>query len=153
MNTLTRLVLLFIAVFVTVPMVAAHGTGVTYTVSGNSVTIAALFDDDTPMSEAQVIVYAPTDPEIVYLRGVADEDGSFTFDIDTALAGSWDVAVRTAGHGDMLNIPVTESGEIRPMDAGFAIPRQLLAVIVVAALGGVAFIYSRKPKEAAPKGA
>lgn len=150
MRTITRLVLLFIAVFVAVPMVGAHGTGVTYTVAeDNNVTLEALYDDGEPMAEAQVVVYAPSDPETAYLRGVADAEGRYTFEVDTAIAGSWDVTVRTAGHGDIVRITVTDGGEIRPMDAaGFAIPRQLLAVVVIAALGGIAYFYSRKPKSA-----
>ena len=58
------------------------------------------------MSNAQIIVHAPNNADKPYLRGVADEDGNFSFTPDENIAGNWTVRVTTAGHGSIINIPM-----------------------------------------------
>ncbi len=145
-----RLLLALLITFFVVAPAAAHGTAITYTATGATVAMVALFDDKEPMAEAQVIVYAPNDPETVYLRGTTDEEGRFSFDIDTDISGTWDVTVRVASHGEIIRIPVTDSGDILPQGGRVAaIPRSLLAIVVIALLGGVALYFSRTQKKPA----
>lgn len=99
--------ILLALVGITPPQTAAHGTEITYTVQA-TVDIEAYFDTGEPMANAQVTVYAPNDPANAWLQGEADENGRFTFTPDPEIPGRWDVAIRTAGHGEMLNIPLTD---------------------------------------------
>ena len=90
--------------------IKAHGTEINYKLT-KAIEVEALFDTGEPMANAQVIVYAPDNPEKAWLQGEADAQGRFIFTPDTSIAGRWDVTIRTAGHGDVLYIPI-EAGEI-----------------------------------------
>ncbi|NJL00635.1 MAG: carboxypeptidase regulatory-like domain-containing protein [Spirulinaceae cyanobacterium RM2_2_10] len=85
----------------------AHGSNVQFRTT-EAIEIQAQFDSGTPMSEAQVTVYAPDDPATPWLQGITDERGHFTFTPDPARAGNWEVKVRQAGHGDIISVPVGE---------------------------------------------
>ncbi|MBF2057020.1 MAG: carboxypeptidase regulatory-like domain-containing protein [Cyanobacterium sp. T60_A2020_053] len=87
------------------PRAMAHGVEASFQ-SVEAISILARFDSGTPFSNAQVVVYAPNDPQNPYLHGVTDENGKFVFPIDKAITGSWAVKVRSAGHGTIINIPV-----------------------------------------------
>lgn len=128
--------------------VAAHGTEITYSAIGETITISALFDDQEPMAEAQIVAYAPNNPEVAYHTGTADANGQYTFDIDTSIAGSWDITVRVASHGEIIHVPV-QGGKIVPQASSFlggGTFRTIATVFVLAALAGVAYYFSRKPK-------
>ena len=131
---------------VTVPGALAHGTVIELSVvNADTVAILAEFDTGEPMSEAQVIIYAADNPREAWLTGVADQNGEYSFELDTSIAGQWSVAVRTAGHGDIRYLYVANNGSIeleeiseRPAWLTF-----LMAAGVVIILGGVAYWYSR----------
>lgn len=127
----------------------AHGTEITYVVDGNTITVTALFDSGEPMAEAQVIIYAPDNPSEAYATVLADENGVATFEVDTARNGTWDIAVRTAGHGEMLHIPVEGDGSIALVDFSgpSVLTRTLQAGAVVAILVGIAFYSSKGQTE------
>ena len=88
--------------------VLAHGANIDYRQT-SAITIEAKYDDGTPMANAQVVIYAPSDRATPWLKGTTDESGNFTFVPDTNAenAGDWDVKVRQAGHGDITSIPIT----------------------------------------------
>ena len=88
--------------------VLAHGASIGYSET-SAITIDAQYDDGTPMANAQVVIYAPSDRATPWLKGTTDESGNFTFvpDTDPENLGDWDVKVRQAGHGDITSIPVT----------------------------------------------
>ncbi len=86
----------------------AHGTRIEYTASETVVvTITARYDSGTPMREAQVIVYTPTDPVNAWLTGTTDQAGMFQFVPDLTQAGRWEVVVRQAGHGGTVYVPIS----------------------------------------------
>ena len=94
--------LLLIFLFVNVPWALAHGTAIELAVvDGDTLTIHAEFDTGEPMSEAQILVYAADNPREAWLTGVADENGDYSFPVDTSIAGQWSVSIRTAGHGEI----------------------------------------------------
>ena len=87
--------------------VLAHGANIEYQET-SAVTIQAKYDDGTPMANAQVIVYAPSDRATPWLQGTTDESGNFSFVPDADSVGDWDVKVRQSGHGDITTIPVKD---------------------------------------------
>ncbi len=91
------------------PQVLAHGAVIDYTI-GQAISISAAYDSGTPMSEAQVAVFAPSDPSNPWMTGTTDADGRFTFMPDPSIPGNWEVQVRQAGHGDIISIPFGETG-------------------------------------------
>lgn len=96
------------------PSAFAHGAAIEYTV-GQAVSIYAFYDSGTPMAEAQVSVYSPSDPTTPWMMGTTDTEGQFTFMPDPSQPGTWEVQVRQAGHGDIISIPlVDENGTIDP---------------------------------------
>ncbi len=92
--------------------VLAHGASIGYSET-SAITIEAKYDDGTPMANAQVVVYAPSDRATPWLKGTTDDAGNFSFvpDTDAENLGDWDVKVRQAGHGDITSIPVTGNRE------------------------------------------
>lgn len=87
--------------------VSAHGIEIDMSEVG-AIEIHARYDTGEPMVNAQVSIYAPSDKAMPWQLGEADADGYFVFVPDREIAGTWDVQVRTAGHGDWVYIDVAE---------------------------------------------
>lgn len=75
---------------------------------GDAVEIIAAYDNGDIVSEGQVVVYSPEDPEEPWATGTADEEGRYVFMPDEP--GSWLVQVREAGHGANIAVEVEEDG-------------------------------------------
>ncbi|MEO1290904.1 MAG: hypothetical protein AAFV93_24470, partial [Chloroflexota bacterium] len=54
------------------------------------------------------IIFAPDDLINPWSTGVMDETGTYAFTPDYTIEGFWDVQVRKAGHGGLINIEITE---------------------------------------------
>jgi nickel transport protein len=92
----------------------ANGVVITYSLRANGeVELLAEFDTGEPMAEAQVTIYSPADPLTSWLSGTADAEGHYSFVIDPAIPGSWDIQFRKAGHGDIVHLQL-EAGMIDP---------------------------------------
>lgn len=130
----------------------AHGANIEYRES-SAITIQAKYDDGQPMTNAQVVIYAPRDRTTPWLKGTTDDDGSFSFipDADPENVGDWDVKVRQSGHGDITSIPVMEGQlakvahpNVLSAGAGYS-PSQ--KVVMAAAVGwgfvGTALFFAR----------
>jgi nickel transport protein len=87
----------------------SHGVSIQYQIL-NSVEIQARYDSGEPLKEAQVVIYAPENPTEPWITGTTDTEGYFVFTPDLALPGTWEVAVRQAGHGEIVSIPVMADG-------------------------------------------
>ena len=100
--TLTLLTLLSVP-----EKVLAHGANIQYRET-SAIAIQAKYDDGTPMANAQVVIYAPSDRATPWLTGETDSQGNFSFvpDTEPQNAGNWDVKVRQSGHGDITSIPI-----------------------------------------------
>lgn len=83
----------------------AHGVQLTHQTL-EAVEVQALYDNGEPMSNAQVTIYAPNDPQTPWKQGTADENGRFLFTPDTSLGANWAVRVRQAGHGSIMNVAI-----------------------------------------------
>ncbi len=131
----------------------AHGAVVDYT-PVSAVQLTATYDNGEPMKEAQVNVYAPDNPADPWLTGQTNEQGQFVFTPDAEQAGNWEVQVRQAGHGDIVNIPVNTAadGSVQVTDAianrtsnGYSTPQ----IVLMGAAGiwgfvGTALFFSRE---------
>jgi len=85
----------------------AHGVKMQHQTT-QAITVQAQYDSGQPFADAQVSVYAPNS-DTVWLKGMTDAKGQFTFTPDIAKPGTWQVKARAAGHGSILNIPVNPS--------------------------------------------
>ncbi|EDX85896.1 hypothetical protein S7335_3599 [Synechococcus sp. PCC 7335] len=100
------------------PSAQAHGAVVE--VNPASVEIKAVFDTGEPMSDAQVLVYSPTDLSTPVASGQTDSEGRFLFspEPDQAVAesqsGRWEVTVRKAGHGQVTTFELGK-GVLQPV--------------------------------------
>ena len=83
----------------------AHNTIIEYQAT-EAISIEAKFDNGQPMTNAQVVVYAPDKPSQPWQKGSTDEQGKFSFIPDYSKLGNWSVKVRSAGHGNVVNIPI-----------------------------------------------
>ena len=84
--------------------VLAHGANIVYRQT-QAIEVKATYDDGTPMSNAQVVIYAPNDPAIPWLKGTTNEKGKFSFIPFSTASGNWDIKIRQSGHGDIISIP------------------------------------------------
>lgn len=73
-------------------------------------TMQSTFSNGTPLKGAKVNVYSPNNPVTPWAQGTTDSEGRFSFSPDQSLAGDWEVNIQQQGHGDILTVPVNESG-------------------------------------------
>lgn len=87
----------------------AHGVRIDHTIDAISgdITITAAFDTGEVLDEAAVVIFAPDDLINPWGTGVMDETGSYTFTPDYTIEGFWDIQVRKAGHGGLINVEIT----------------------------------------------
>ena len=140
------LTFIIITILLSATPALAHGTSIQMTVvDETTLELHALFDTGEPMSEAQITVYAADNPTQAWHSGVADENGFYAFDVDTSIRGEWAISIRTAGHGEILHLNVLRNGTISLEEVAERPFWQtiLIAAAVVAALGGIAYWYSR----------
>ncbi|BAQ60294.1 hypothetical protein GM3708_700 [Geminocystis sp. NIES-3708] len=89
----------------TISKVSAHGSVINYQ-SKEVIEIDAKFDNGKPMANAQVVIYSPTNPTQSWLTGITDDKGKFIFTPDFSQEGDWTIKIRSAGHGNVVNIPI-----------------------------------------------
>lgn len=108
--------------------------------------VQARYDSGEPMANAQVNVYAPNDPQAVWLQTLTDDQGYFLFTPDPSLEGTWDVQVRLAGHGEFLSLNVEEDGSVQQLSQGGNSTTQKWTTIAAVVWGfvGTALFFARK---------
>ena len=119
----------------------AHGANIEYRAT-DAITIQAKYDDGTPMANAGVVIYAPSDRASPWLKGTTDESGNFTFVPDTNAEniGNWDVKVRQSGHGDITSIPIQDELAVSNMTVASGVGYTPAQKLVMAAAVGWGFI-------------
>ncbi|MGB0562297.1 MAG: carboxypeptidase-like regulatory domain-containing protein [Spirulinaceae cyanobacterium] len=119
-----------------------------------AVEITATYGSDQPMRQAQVSVYSPADLQTPWQTGQTNAQGQYRFIPDQD--GDWEVKVRQAGHGVVMQVPVTQDVTTlpntvqTPTDGPHESPlRQgLMALSVLWGCVGTAFFFSRKVQHA-----
>ncbi|WP_421656294.1 carboxypeptidase regulatory-like domain-containing protein [Leptothermofonsia sp. ETS-13] len=124
----------------------AHGAVIQYKTT-QALEIQANYDTGAPMKQASVTVYAPN-KEDPWLKGQTDDKGRFTFAPDASLPGNWEVKVRSAGHGDIVTIPVGATNVVASTNrsSGYT-PLQkgvMTASVVWGLIGTALFFWRRK---------
>lgn len=84
--------------------------------STEAIEVIAKYDTGEPLTEAQVLVFSPEDPQNPWSQGRTDNQGRFWFRPDQDLAGTWEVVVRQAGHGGLVTVEVEETEAITAED-------------------------------------
>ena len=142
--------------FFAIPKTAlAHGADLQYRET-SAIAVQAKYDDGTPMANAQVVVYAPSDRATPWLKGTTDDAGKFSFvpDATAENAGDWDIKVRQAGHGDITSIPIADGKLADVADSQLSsgaayTPSQ--KIVMAAAVGwgflGTALFFSRSKSD------
>jgi nickel transport protein len=109
--------------------------------------LQASYDDGKPMIDAQVVVYAPSEPSKPWLKGKTDAQGKFVFTPDSSLVGNWEVKVRRAGHGDIITIPVGQTlalGQISSAADYTPLQKMLMSLSTVWGFVGTALFFAQK---------
>lgn len=128
-----------------VPAVYAHGTTITYT---TSITVQGAFDSGEPMANAEVSIFAPDEPEIAWEKGIADDEGYYTFAADPDKLGDWAVSYRSAGHGDIVYIPIgTGVATTGGLNSGSGLQRVVMAAAVIWGFIGTALYFQARQKD------
>ena len=110
--------------------------------------IQVRYESGEPMANAQINVYAPTNPQNVWLQTLTDENGYFLFTPDPNVSGIWDIQARLAGHGELLQLEVKEDGAIHQIDPSRGNPVQkwlMIAAVVWGFVGTALFFSNRQP--------
>ena len=153
------------------PIVLAHSSKIRYR-QIEAMEIRAQYDNGSPMVKAQVVVYAPDNPNTPWLKGMTDLEGKFVFAPDVSIAGSWTVKVRLGGHGSIVHIPfeqpqeevenrstttgknvsekmITQSNTLNQTDTSHRTSFQKLVMAATGVWGfvGTALFFSRKSKK------
>ena len=148
-NQWQYLLILFLLPLFTWPVkVVAHGSKIKYRKT-QAIEIYAAYDNEQPIANGQVIIYAPEDPSNPWLTGVTDEKGYFTFIPDAAQTGNWDVKVRKAGHGAIATIPITDSqpNQVSRQEIYTPWQKALLGVSGTWGFVGTALFFSKRKSE------
>ena len=134
--------------FVFIIPVYGHGAWVTWEMQDDSVHISATFDDGQPLGLAQITVFSGAAPSVPYLVGMTDEYGEFSFLPDKGESLNWDVQVRSAGHGDIVHLSLTEdSTPDDKQDRFTTLQIVLMSTCVVWGFVGTAFFFASKRKK------
>ncbi len=113
--------------------------------------IQARYDSGEPLRSARVTVFAPTDPTTPWQEGQTDEQGRFLLQPDPELKGLWQVRIRQAGHGVVVNVPVDEAEGIPDGSSFGPLQRGVMAACVLWGCLGTALFFSRPRPSQGPE--
>ena len=111
MTRCSRLVAACVLAVLCAPHVALSHAALIEAETTQAIRLHAFYETGEPMAQAQVIIFAPDNPALVWRQGLTDLQGRFDF-IPDAQMGRWSVQVRQAGHGAMAHV---EMGTMDPV--------------------------------------
>lgn len=130
----------------------AHSVLTDYRLVAESLEIQSTFTTGEALEGADVVVYAPNDSTHPWLKGATDQNGSFMFQPDRAIAGEWVVKIGAGDHGDELAVPVSDQGvdidaiSLSPYEAPhwFAKQMAVVGILLGTSLGTTGLIRLRQ---------
>ncbi len=136
------------------PKVLAHMIETDFNMFEQELEFTSTFSTGEPVEEAQVLIYAPDNPDKPWGELTTDETGSFSFTPDASIPGDWEIRIeKDLGHGDIWTVPVNAMGidyenisNVEPERPSFFADVNPLAVAGVLGLGtcmGIAAYASR----------
>lgn len=78
--------------------------------AGDRLELQTTFSNGQPLKGAKVTVYAPDQPLRPQAIGRTDSQGRYSFEPNAAVSGDWEIDIKSGGHQDILQVPVTEEG-------------------------------------------
>lgn len=119
MKQIAKLFFAACIVLVSTMPILAHGVRINHTIDATTgeITIMAAFDTGEVLNEAAVVIFAPNDLINPWSTGVMDENGAYAFTPDYSIEGFWDIQVRKAGHGGLINVEITADMMPEPTDS------------------------------------
>ena len=111
MKKLIVLLSLLVALFGLPGKAMAHSIWTDYQMLAEKLQLTSQFSSEEPFQGAPVRVFAPNSTGKPWLKGKTDEKGNFAFQPARTLTGNWEVRIGDdVEHGDILKVPVTETG-------------------------------------------
>ncbi|XTZ20099.1 MAG: carboxypeptidase regulatory-like domain-containing protein [cyanobacterium endosymbiont of Rhopalodia fuxianensis] len=111
----------------------------------------SFYSDGEPAKNANVLVYAPNNPNKPWIVGKTDEQGRFSFLPDNSIPGNWEVEFEQEGHGDILTVPVSEKGvdpdkisQSKKKDTHYISLNPWESLLITTGVGAVCFFSRRK---------
>jgi len=129
---------------------AAHAHGASLELTQGEVDVTATFETGEPMTDAQVLIYTPTDLQTPWATGKTDSKGQFSFTPEADQPGLWEITVRKAGHGHTTTLPVGDTeagGTLNNLSGSSTAPpaqRWISMAAIVWGFIGTALFFSRK---------
>lgn len=95
------------------PQALAHMVETFFEFDAEGLEFQSQYSSGEPVEQADVLIYAPDNPEEPWARLTTDEEGRFSFAPDASIPGEWEVRIeKDLGHGDIWFVPVSEEGMI-----------------------------------------
>ncbi len=140
------------------PQALAHMIETDFSLFDQELEFTSTFSTGEPVQDAQVIIYAPNNPDEPWGELTTDENGRFSFVPDASIPGDWEVRIeKDLGHEDIWTVPVNEIGidynsisNAEQDEAFFAIntPLALAGIVGLGTCMGIAVYASRKNQTA-----
>ena len=93
------------------PKAFAHMIETDFNVFEQELEFTSTFSSGEPVQDAQVTIYAPSNPEEPWVELTTDENGQFSFIPDESIPGDWEIRIeQDVSHGDLWTVPVTGTG-------------------------------------------
>ncbi len=95
------------------PQAMAHMVETFFDFNPEGLEFQSKFSSGEPVENADVLIYAPNNPDEPWARMTTDEEGRFSFAPDASIPGEWEVKIEQGiGHEDLWMVPVSEQGLI-----------------------------------------
>lgn len=100
-----------LAIASTAAPAAAHMIETDFNLFDQELEFTSIFSSGEPVEDAQVLIYAPNNPDEPWGELTTDETGSFSFVPDASIPGNWEVRIeKDLGHLDIWTVPVNTVG-------------------------------------------
>lgn len=111
-------------------VVFSHGAKLEYK-SNVTYEIKGSYDTGEPLSNAQVIVYAPSNPKIPFKKGFADGEGKYLLEFNPKDKGDYLVQFRKGGHGASITINNSDNVQRIKGDTGINFSQRIIMIACV----------------------